>query len=216
MNYRKFRFALVALLAAAMAMSLLVSPAIAGATGRAASAHTVQVNVKPTDSHGRLKPAYQVTRTFDRGQCFGASSEVVVGADRCFSGNFVLDPCWPTLNRHGRYSGSYCPRAAWLRRGVLVKSSHKAGEVTRGRSLWAVRLGSGLRCSYLSGASSIFRGRRVNFGCAPNRRKFLVGEPSRRTAFWRITEVTFANGHFRNPRRVVITTAWFGVSPSGR
>lgn len=185
-------------------------PTVAHAAGPA----TVVVHIRPTGPRHRLKPNWSITRHLYGGQCTDGS-EAVIGADRCFVGNVILDPCWPTFGPYGHYRGSYCPRAPWRRDGAMISGHHETSGVRKGHSPWALETGQGRRCVIIEGASSLYHGKRINFYC--DARHALVGRPDKTYLRWTILQLTYDTNHdITSVGRVGLNRAWIGISPYGR
>ena len=73
---------------------------------------------------------------------------------------------------------------------------------TGGGNPWAIKLAGGKVCTFLTGATSIYHGKRVNYGC--DRTTFLAGSPNRRHPTWTIT---LGTGPRATPRTAVILAA---------
>lgn len=188
------------------------SAATAAAAAPSAATGTTASVVRPTTRLGALKYGYHVTARFRGAQCIAGGSEAVTNADRCFVGNLVIDPCWPSVNHRGSYGGDVCLTAPW-RHGVVHlrgKNPHNGGG--GGRTLWAARLRDGVRCLFAQGATSTYHHRRLNFYCG--RHNWLVGHPNRTHRIWTIREVTSTRTGFRHPRTARIDHAWFGRGPA--
>lgn len=193
-----------------------ISVCVAGlaAPAAATSPATTVTIVKPVDRYQVLKPGWTVKHTFYGGSC-SEGSEAVAGADRCFAGNYIYDPCWPTVNNHNRYNGSYCPTAPWTRSGILIKGHHHSYDYARGRSTWGLALPSGNRCSIAEGAGTTYKGRRVNYYCQHDRVS-LVGAPSKSRRVWHILAIKYnKRGRVIAHWRATIAHAWIAVSPYG-
>jgi hypothetical protein len=200
---------LLALTTLAMCVVSLATPA------DAVSRATTVTIVKPVDRHQVLRPGWSVQQTFYRGVCYEGSDTAIPGVDRCFVGNFIHDPCWPTVNRYGRYNGSFCPSAPWRRLGVLIKGHHHPDNYARGRRTWGIALPSGNRCSLAEGAGVLYKGRRVNYYCQHDR-VALVGRPSKTTRVWHILAIKYSKqGRVIARWTAAIPRAWVAVSPYG-
>jgi hypothetical protein len=171
-------------LVVAAALSLTLAAA-AGATAQA-----TQVTVFRPFVAGKVSPRLHVTTTV-KGQCFaGSSADPRSDAWRCSIGNLIADPCfsdpkvvsWVLCPAHGSPFDTGVIRLALSR--ALPKSLGNHGSPGQGNP-WAVRLAGGEVCTFLTGATFAFHGKRVNYGCTL--KIFLVGSPNRSTATWTIT-----------------------------
>jgi hypothetical protein len=161
--------------------SVLAAAVAAGGAG--ASAPTVLRTYMPFDeaTHARVKGAAS-------GYCWtGSLSDVRADAWRCFIGNSIYDPCFSA-------GGSFvlCPVAGpWAPEVVKIVLTRKlprgaanhAGDPKRSRP-WAIRTTSGLRCTFLDGATEAVGGKRLNYGCRAG--AGLYGDPRRATVMWTI------------------------------
>ena len=136
---------------------------------------------------------------------------------RCFVGNRIYDPCFenPVYERE-----VICVASPWVRTGVVVRSRLDPADryPIRGFRAWALRLKNGRGCVFVSGASSVVMGRRLNYVCRLRRfgedmnchlhgaALFLFGTPDRRRATWTILQASNYEG--RRWRRVLIRAAW--------
>jgi hypothetical protein len=189
--------------AAAVAMSVGLAPDGLAATHTRAHIYT------PFRDSGA--PAARVIRTV-RGSCFSGS----IAADRqhawrCMSGNFLFDPCFSTARAHRIV---LCPQSGpWTHTAIKIKLTKRLPlrfantkpPSTSGLP-WALVTGAGWRCTFITGATSVVSGQRLNYGCRGTR-DVLWGSPSRRSEPWTIPAAP-ANTHTLN-RRVSVRTAWF-------
>jgi len=172
-------------LAAALVLSLILAAAAAGAT-----AQKTRVTIYRPFVAGKLSPRLYLTKTV-KGQCFSGSSADPRGdAWRCAAGNFIHDPCfsdpkvpsWVACPADGSPFGTGVIRLALSR--ALPKSLGNHGSTGEGNP-WAVKLAGGLICTFLTGATFAFHGKRVNYGCTV--KVFLAGSPNRSGGTWTIT-----------------------------
>lgn len=196
--------AAVALMVYCFAPAATAGPA-SGGTG------TTTTLVRPTTHSGQLKSGYHVTTRFRGAQCLGGGSEAVVNADRCFAGNFVFDPCWPTVNHRGNYGGEICLSAPWKHSVAHLRGKNPHNSGGGGRTLWGLRLNNGTRCDVAQGATGTYHHRRLNFYCGHD--NWLVGHPNRTRKTWTILEITATSHGLRHPRTVRIHHAWLGLGP---
>ena len=146
-----------------------------------------------------------------RGDC-NSSSFVNPRSDawRCFVGHRIYDPCFenPVYDRE-----VICVASPWVRSGVVVRSRLDPSDryPIRGFRAWALRLENGRGCVFVSGASGVVKGRRLNYVCRLRRfglagPPFLFGSPDRSRATWTILKANDYVG--RKWRRVRIRAAW--------
>jgi hypothetical protein len=146
-----------------------------------------------------------------RGSC-NSSSFVNPRRDawRCFVGSRIHDPCFenPGFDRQ-----VICVASPWARTGVLVTSRLDPDDrfPPGPRRPWALGLVNGRGCVFVSGATNVVRGRRLNYVCRlrPFRLAgppFLFGLPDRSRSTW-----TILLGRGYEParlERVKIRAAW--------
>jgi hypothetical protein len=129
---------------------------------------------------------------------------------RCFVGHRIYDPCFenPVYDRE-----VLCVASPWARTGVVVRSRLDPADryPFTGFRAWALRLENGRGCVFVSGASGVVKGRRLNYVCRLRRfgvagPPFLFGDPDRRRATWTILKANNYEG--RSWRRVRIRAAW--------
>ncbi len=168
-----------------VAAALSLTLAAAAATGQ-----TTRVRVFRPFVAGKLSPRLHLTKTA-KGECFsGSSADPRSDAWRCAIGNFIYDPCfsdpkvvsWVACPVDGSPFGTGVIRLALSR--ALPKSLGNRGSPGEGNP-WAVKLAGGKVCTFLTGATFAYHGKRVNYGCTE--KGFLAGSPNRSTQKWTIT-----------------------------
>ena len=123
------------------------------------------------------------------GYCWTTSNtDARADAWRCFVGNNIHDPCFSDTINVAKYV--LCPLdtpgARVLRINLtkpLPNVSRWTGDPTR-YPPWAVQTTGGKWCTFLSGATGLIGGLRINYGCAGG--GILLGNPKRRTSTWTI------------------------------
>jgi hypothetical protein len=145
------------------------------------------------------------------GDCWTGSS-VVHGAYRCAAGNYIYDPCF----EDAAYEDTVVCVSDPFSTHVIRLRTHRmdGGYSAREGTVWALRLASGLKCSFLQGASNVDgSGRRLNYACYDSR-SVLWGNPLRRGSTWHISLTRVAaNLYTERPgpeRLVAIRTAYIG------
>jgi hypothetical protein len=174
----------------------------------ASDAVTVLQQYTPFAPNGGLRPGLRATPRFG-GTCATASF-VVSGPTvfRCFAADEIYDPCY--LDARGGEAGRpvvVCVAAPWAVGAVRLRLSSvpiAASGVPPGGPPWALRLESGRRCLFVQGATSVVRGRRLNYVC--DGRRLLFGTPDRTRPTWRISQATSPGG--AQMRQVAIAVAW--------
>lgn len=199
-------------LALAVITSLAATTFFGFAPASAAAKSTVVTYVNPVASSSHLiKHGYRITHRRSGGDCVG--SETVDGAGRCFSGNYVFDPCWPFRFHDSDFSGFVCLAQPWSKSLTYLRLASSEGFRTHGHTLWGLQLMNGARCSALSGAVDSYRGQFYRFGCSDGRN--LIGGIDARHRLWRVKAVSNHHGK-RSAAIAKVTQAWFGYGESGR
>jgi hypothetical protein len=195
---RKYALALGLVRAIVLFLVLALFP-----TAVTAEAKTTVTHYTPFAGNGSLKPSLQ--RLNRSGDCESSSFVDPARTDawRCFSGNFIRDPCFESPVVEDRV---VCVTAPWARRAVVVDTSldpslRKDDPTVQ---VWAVKLAR-RRCRFVSGATNVVHGRRLNYVCGPNG-PFLFGRPDRRHPTWTILMARDYKGH--GLHRVRIRKAW--------
>jgi hypothetical protein len=150
------------------------------------------------------KPTVRVTSRRN-GDCYTASYvDVRPDTWRCFVGNLILDPCFEKPDEYGVV---LCVSSPWERTGRIVFPD-LSDSVGGGRGHpWALKTKSGRRCTFVSGASNVVNGRRLNYFCGRPKRPCpcLFGLPKRTRPTWTI----FAGGvSGENWHRVPLAVSW--------
>ncbi len=187
-----------------LSAALLLSAVAAGAATRA-----TRVTVYRPFVHGKLAAGLKVVRTA-KGQCFsGSVADPRSDAWRCQFENTIADPCfsdkkipsWVACPEDGSPFGTRVVRLALSK--SLPKSLGNGGGAGQGNP-WAVKLAGGEICTFLTGATFAFHGRRVNYGCAKT--TFLAGSPERSGPTWTII---LGTGRRSKPRTAtILVAAW--------
>jgi hypothetical protein len=197
----------LAALLAAVATVLAGAVAVADASERsgpsaAAAARTSQQTFSPYDEFGD-----RLLDVSDYRTASSCSDSFISGQDgplRCFSGNFIYDPCWPDPNDEDE---AFCVSSPNATSGVMLRdalSVHDGYDSRPNRSPWALELMDGRMCVFASGASSARKGVRLNYFC--DRKRYLWGSPRRTRSLWTIRMSRGYTG--KGWRRVKIKTAW--------
>ena len=185
---------------ASMAAVLAVAASVPSVA--AASPATERRTFSPFGPDGERQVAVSDYRS--TGSC---SDSFVSGQDgplRCFSGNFIYDPCFPDPTGEDQ---ALCVRSPRARSGVMLRgavNAHDGYDSRPNRAPWAVELFDGSMCTFVSGATSAKAGLRLNYMCGGTR--VLWGTPNKRAATWTIRKSSGYSG--RGWRRVKIKVAW--------
>jgi hypothetical protein len=137
---------------------------------------------------GKLRPGYSVTKKLS-GSCWtGSLSSARPDAWRCMVGNEIHDPCYaPAANA----SVVYCPDyrqskhliAILLTKPLPVELGNHGTPNLSGTPTYLI-LAAGVECNFITGATGVVGGMRINYGCSDGR--MLLGEVNRSWARWRI------------------------------
>ena len=178
----------------------------AGASGLAI-AKTKVVHWSPFASDGSLRAGLVATRKFG-GDCW-TGSDVVHRGYRCAAGNFIYDPCFSDPKRDDAVVCMEDPFTTHVVR-LRVSGDMNNSDSARAGVVWAVRLASGLKCTFAGGATSAdSAGRRLNYFCRHSHAA-LWGNPIRSGATWHIRMTSSSSA---GPERLVaIRTAYIGRS----
>lgn len=155
---------------------------------------------------GSLAPQFSAVDE-DFGDC--PSESFVNGrsdAWRCFVGDHILDPCFETPEAEDVVA---CVESPWTKRALLVEAELDYNDryLDARPGSWALELTNGKRCVFVSGASTVVAGRRLNYFCGKRGRgPYLFGSPDRSKPLWRIRMAKSSTG--RGMRRVAVRIAW--------
>lgn len=198
------RHRLLARLTLAAAMILLA----AGATAALAATTTTRtVLYQAFTASGQ--PTIHVTSTA-RGSCNGGSAAIDRDdAWRCFSGNFVYDPCFSSAHAKGIV---LCPSGPGATSGIEIKLTAKLTGADHGKpstsgTPWGVQTTSGLKCEIDTGATTVLDGRRANYFCAKSKKTILWGSPIRKSEPWTIYAAPATAKKLTT--KVKLSVAWF-------
>ncbi len=149
---------------------------------QAVTAKTKAITVRPWSSSGAVSSQYHVVAR-KKGYCWtGSDASNRKDAFRCFTGNFIHDPCFasPKGNKVA------CPTNAAKRDVEVITLTKPLPAPNRGGSpdTWLIKLGNGWLCSLDTGATFIVDGKRANFSCPNNVWGF--GEPKTKNEPWTI------------------------------
>lgn len=175
--------------------ALLAALALAASAGGASQ--TTRVTIFRAYQDGKVAPGLTVANTL-KGECFaGSIADIRSDAWRCIVGNSVADPCfsdpavasWVLCPLNGSPFGTKLLRISLSK--ALPKNLGNHGSAGQGNP-WTVKLVGGKICTFLTGATFPFHGKRVNYGC--DRTTFLAGSPNRSGPTWTITLGTSQKG----------------------
>ncbi len=190
--------------AAVVVLAALIAAAAAGGAPTATKVSVFRPYLK-----GKLAPGLRIVHTA-KGQCFaGSVADPRRDAWRCMVDNVIWDPCfsdtkvasWVLCPVDGTPFGKRVERLALSK--ALPRTRGNRGLPGQGNP-WAIKLRGGKVCTFLTGATFAFHGKRVNYGC--DRDTFLAGSPNRSKATWTITLGTGAKS---KPRAAaILVAAW--------
>lgn len=188
-------------IAAALTVSVLLAlPGLAGAA-------TQRARYSPFAPDGSLRSGLNVVAR--EGECFFTSLKVA-SAYRCVTGNLLRDPCYadPRVDPAAGSPVVVCVGSPWDRTVVRIALSddlpRPEPSPLSAPPIWAIELESGARCVFISGATNVVRGFRLNYGCTNG--GVLFGSPRTATSTWRIRYAR--NGDGRGMKLVAIRRAW--------
>jgi hypothetical protein len=172
-----------------MATVSVVGLALADDTAQGKLGTAVRI-FTPIGPGRRLQPAVVISSRVS-GKCFAgsAASQGRPDAWRCMSGNAILDPCFEGIEQ-GRPILA-CARAPWSEQVVLLTLTDPLPRIDTKREAfpaalpWALELANGLRCTFLTGATSGVAGMRVNYGCDDGK-TWIIGDVDRSLLKWRV------------------------------
>jgi hypothetical protein len=182
--------------------------ALAGAVTAVAAPRTQRSVYTPFTAAGSVRAGLH---PIDRaGTCFTSSS--VVGRRavyRCITGNLLRDPCYADAVAEAKRAGPVvvCAAAPWTRTLVRITlETPLPGDPpvpVAGRP-WGLALADGSRCVFVTGASELVGGYRLNYTCSNGR--VLFGLPRTSGATWTIREARSATA--QTMRFAAIRRAW--------
>lgn len=160
---------------------VLVGASVAIASGFWRTQHTGHLPV--FTAQGALNPRFHVGST-GRGYCWTDSLATNAGnAFRCFQGNEIHDPCFAASARARTvvcFLDPWHPVTVLHLTRPLPRHSRPAGRALP----WAIETVDGRHCTFLTGATGLMGGRRVNYGCTDH--SYLLGAPDAREPLWTI------------------------------
>jgi hypothetical protein len=123
------------------------------------------------------------------------------------SGNYIFDPCFNSPKAQGVV---LCVVSPWSKSGVEIVLTKRLPKPYGGRPStmgppWAIQTFTGLRCGFVTGATTAIGDRRANYGCNSN--EWLWGSPFRNSEPWTIYAAAVDAKHLS--KRVKIAVAWF-------
>jgi hypothetical protein len=124
-------------------------------------------------------------------------------------GNYIYDPCFAdqTTVAHFVLCPLYRPGANVLRINLtrgLPATAVTSQDPTRHQP-WAMRLANGRWCTFITGATGLIAGMRINYGCTGG--GILIGEPRRSSVTWSIFYAASFKANQYRP--VSVREAWW-------
>ncbi len=199
--------------------------ATAGATrpaaARASSAPSTPTRVlyvAPIDANGDLAEGFSVART-THGECHPGSDAVPGPTYRCFTGNFIEDPCWADSAVPGSVLCLTQPWAKSVTRVDVNELEPNNEPVPKSLSYpWGVELTTGEKCLAFQGAHDQYRGRVVDYGCNSaylHGGRVLLRGMHRAKPQWSFDSAWWTGRKYQPRHRVTVRVAWYGgPSPS--
>ena len=173
--------------------------AVAGAGGAVAA---VLLRTQHTDRLAVFTPQGNLSSRFrvgarGHGYCWEASlAAQTPNAYRCFQGNEIHDPCFAASRDATTVA---CFTDPWQPVTILrlTRRLPRPGAAPGGPELpWAMVTADGRRCVFMTGATALVGGERINYGCTDH--SYLIGDPDTRRPLWTIRSVrhfTFKEMH---------------------
>jgi hypothetical protein len=84
---------------------------------------------------------------------------------RCIVGNIIYDPCFSTSAKANYVICDVDPSVSSLGLKATLAHALPASEPSKETQAWFLRLTDGSVCSFLTGATGLFEGDRINYGC---------------------------------------------------
>jgi len=175
---------------------------------------TELAEVAPVDAREQPVPGLTVSQTGD-GTCEGGSDSVTGAPDyRCFSGNFVYDPCWAVASSTTPTKSVLCMTDPWDSSVVKIVTTTpltETGPAKPDYSIpWAVRLTSGQQCLGAQGAHSQYAGQPVDFYCTGSNMVLLGGIDQSAPTWTMKSLLSNGAGGFSTESTVQVSLAWYG------
>jgi hypothetical protein len=174
-----------------LAVAAMLSTPAPGAAG------TTVVVFRPW-ANGALMSGFTVLRKAS-GYCFTHSLATDrPDAWRCFEGNDILDPCFA---RSAHSFKAACAQTPFSRAVVLLSlskplsdSNYPVTKWLQPKAMpWGLRLASGDSCVFVTGATDVVDGDRLNYVC--RKTGWIIGAPDRSTATWTARSAAWPNKH---------------------
>lgn len=157
---------------------------VAIASGLWRTEHTGHLAVYRSD--GRLDSHFHVTGR-GSGHCW--TDSFATGAHdayRCFEGDEIWDPCFAASMTTESVA---CFRDPWRPITILQLTRRLPRHGATADALpWAIETTDGRRCVFLTGATALLGGERINYGC--DDQSLLIGAPDTSNELWMIRATT--------------------------
>lgn len=167
--------------------------ALAIAIPALSASKTSVVAFSPWSSNG-LRDVFTVTQKAP-GSCW-THSLVSDRSDawRCFEGNDILDPCFAHAPPTRTVA---CAQSPFSHRIVLLSLKKPLSDSQNATTRWlqpkgepwGLRLSNGDTCVFVTGATDVVAGERLNYACAKD--GWIIGAPDRSTAQWTARSVDY-------------------------
>ena len=174
----------------------------------AAETTTTVVFFRPW-ANGTLASGFTVSEKA-RGSCYTHSlSTDRPDAWRCFQGNDIFDPCFAGSAHSNTVA---CAQSPFSHAVVLLSLNRPLSDgqnpttkwLQPKRMPWGLRLASGDTCVFVTGATDVVDGDRMNYAC--RRTGWIIGAPTRSIPEWTADSVDWPKNHMR---RIGVATAVF-------
>lgn len=128
---------------------------------------------------------------------------------RCMAGNVIHDPCF--VNAAINSKSAVCIDEPWQTSVTLMqltKPLPKTKPMTfnpQQAQAWFVELSNGARCQFLTGATGIVNGQRLNYGCDQNN-FYIIGDLDKTSHTWYANYYNLKN---QSSEKIAVTSVWY-------
>jgi hypothetical protein len=132
-------------------------------------------------------------KTSANGNCDMGESSALDRADawRCIAGNEIYDPCFSAMPHA---TSVICDASPAKPAGFILKLAKPLPThlPAHNRQVWMMKLGDGVLCGFLTGATGGIGQQRINYGCAD--KTYVLGDPQAQGKVWYATQATLVSG----------------------
>jgi len=109
---------------------------------------------------------------------------------RCIVGNEIYDPCF-SARPHA--TSVICDASPTKPAGFILKLAAPLPThlPASDKQVWMMRLGDGVMCGFLTGATGGIGQQRINYGCTD--KSYVLGDPQAQGKVWYATQATLIN-----------------------